>query len=37
MVFGILPKGKMELNESELECAVREVEEECGIDKIKLS
>ena len=32
--FWDLPKGKIELNESELECAVREVEEECGIDKL---
>ena len=32
--FGDLPKGKIELNESELECAVREVEEECGIERL---
>lgn len=32
--FWDLPKGKIELNESESECAVREVEEECGIDKL---
>ena len=32
--FWDLPKGKMELDESEMECAVREVEEECGIDKL---
>ena len=32
--FWDLPKGKIELNESEQECAVREVEEECGIDKL---
>ena len=31
-----LPKGKMELNESELECALREVEEECGIDNLRV-
>ena len=34
--FWDLPKGKMEINESELECAVREVEEECGIDKLNV-
>ena len=34
--FWDLPKGKIELNESELECAVREVEEECGIDKLSV-
>ena len=34
--FWDLPKGKMEINESELECAVREVEEECGIDKLSV-
>ena len=32
--FWDLPKGKIELNESELECAVREVEEECGIERL---
>ena len=32
--FWDLPKGKIEINESEMECAVREVEEECGIDKL---
>ena len=34
--FWDLPKGKIELNESELECAVREVEEECGVDKLSV-
>ena len=34
--FWDLPKGKMEINESEIECAVREVEEECGIDKLSV-
>ena len=34
--FWDLPKGKIEINESEMECAVREVEEECGIDKLKV-
>ena len=34
--FWDLPKGKMEINESEKECAVREVEEECGIDKLSV-
>ena len=29
-----MPKGKIELNESESECAVREVEEECGIERL---
>ena len=32
--FWDLPKGKIELNESELKCAVREVEEECGIERL---
>lgn len=32
--FWDLPKGKIELNESELACAVREVEEECGIERL---
>ena len=31
-----LPKGKMELNESESKCAVREVKEECGLDSLKV-
>ena len=31
-----LPKGKMEPNESESECAVREVKEECGIDSLRV-
>jgi ADP-ribose pyrophosphatase YjhB (NUDIX family) len=31
-----LPKGKLEQNESLAECAVREVQEECGIQKIDL-
>ena len=31
--FWDLPKGKMEINESELDCAVREVEEEGGVDR----
>jgi len=34
--FWDLPKGKMEINESEIECAVRELEEECGIDKLSV-
>lgn len=34
--FWDLPKGKIELNESELECAVREVEEECGIERLSV-
>ena len=34
--FWDLPKGKMEINESEIECAIREVEEECGIDKLSV-
>ena len=34
--FWDLPKGKMEPNESELESAIREVEEECGIDKLSV-
>ena len=32
-----LPKGKLEDNEKIENCAVREVEEECGIDDIKLN
>ena len=31
-----LPKGKIESNESESECAVREVKEECGLDSLKV-
>lgn len=31
-----LPKGKMERGESPGECALREVEEECGITKLKI-
>ena len=31
-----LPKGKIESNESESECAVREVKEECGVDSLKV-
>lgn len=31
-----LPKGKMEKNESKKECAVREVEEECGITGLRV-
>ncbi len=34
--FWDLPKGKIELKESELECAVREVKEECGVDKLSV-
>ena len=34
--FWDLPKGKIEINESEIECAYREVEEECGIDKLSV-
>ena len=34
--FWDLPKGKMEINESEIECAVREAEEECGIGKLSV-
>lgn len=34
--FWDLPKGKIELNESELECAFREVEEECGIKRLSV-
>jgi ADP-ribose pyrophosphatase YjhB (NUDIX family) len=31
-----LPKGKLEKGEAIEQCAVREVEEECGIDKLKI-
>ncbi|WP_298061933.1 NUDIX hydrolase [uncultured Rikenella sp.] len=31
-----LPKGKLEPNEEIAECAVREVEEECGVSGLKL-
>jgi len=31
-----LPKGKLEKGESILECAIREVEEECGITNLKI-
>jgi 8-oxo-dGTP pyrophosphatase MutT (NUDIX family) len=31
-----LPKGKLEFNEDIAECAVREVEEECGIDDVSI-
>ena len=31
-----LPKGKLESGESILECAVREVEEECGISNLQI-
>lgn len=31
-----LPKGKMEKNESPDECALREVEEECGVKKLEI-
>lgn len=34
--FWDLPKGKMEQGESPEECALREVEEECGISKLKI-
>ena len=34
--FWDLPKGKMEPNECESECAVREVKEECGIDSLRV-
>ena len=32
-----LPKGKLEINESIPECAVREVEEECGISLLTIT
>ena len=31
-----LPKGKRELNESDKDCALREVEEECGISDLSI-
>lgn len=31
-----LPKGKLEKNESIEECAIREVEEECGINQLQI-
>jgi 8-oxo-dGTP pyrophosphatase MutT (NUDIX family) len=31
-----LPKGKLEVDENIKECAVREVEEECGVDNLKI-
>ncbi|PCH53601.1 MAG: NUDIX hydrolase [Flavobacteriaceae bacterium] len=31
-----LPKGKLEKGESIVECAIREVEEECGISNLKI-
>ena len=31
-----LPKGKLELNENIKECAIREVEEECGISGLSI-
>ena len=34
--FWDLPKGKIEPIESESECAVREVKEECGIDILRV-
>ena len=32
-----LPKGKLEKNEQIDECAIREVEEECGIENLKIT
>jgi 8-oxo-dGTP pyrophosphatase MutT (NUDIX family) len=31
-----LPKGKLELGENIRECAIREVEEECGVNNLKI-
>ena len=31
-----LPKGKKDLNESDESCAIREVQEECGVDDITI-
>ena len=31
-----LPKGKLEVDENIKECAIREVEEECGVDNLKI-
>lgn len=35
--FWDLPKGKMEKNESPKECAIREIEEECGIENLTIT
>jgi 8-oxo-dGTP pyrophosphatase MutT (NUDIX family) len=34
--FWDLPKGKMEKNETPRECAIREIEEECGIENVSI-
>jgi len=34
--FWDLPKGKMEKNETPRECAIREIEEECGISNLTI-
>ena len=31
-----LPKGKLEINENRKECAIREVEEECGVNDLRI-
>ena len=31
-----LPKGKLEHNENVMECAIREVQEECGISELRI-